>query len=191
LRHAAYESLRRAGHRARVVCILQYEGRDRHAGCGDRQSAGGIRLISDLRDLYQETILDHNKRPRNFKKLENANRSADGYNPLCGDKVKVYLRVEDGRVKDLSFEGSGCAISKASASVMTESLKGKSVEEVETIFRRFRDLVMGKAGDADDLGKLVVFSGVCEFPTRVKCATLAWHALQAALQDSKGAVSTE
>jgi nitrogen fixation NifU-like protein len=147
--------------------------------------------MSDLRDLYQETILDHNKRPRNFKKLENANRSADGYNPLCGDKVKVYLRVEDGRVQDLSFEGSGCAISKASASVMTESLKGKSVEEVEAIFKRFRDLVMGKAGDADDLGKLVVFSGVCEFPTRVKCATLAWHALQAALQDSKEAVSTE
>ncbi|HEY1371356.1 MAG TPA: SUF system NifU family Fe-S cluster assembly protein [Candidatus Binatia bacterium] len=147
--------------------------------------------MSDLRDLYQETILDHNKRPRNFKKLENANRSADGYNPLCGDKVKVYLRVEDGRVKDLSFEGSGCAISKASASVMTESLKGKSVEEVESIFKRFRDLVMGKTEEADDLGKLVVFSGVCEFPTRVKCATLAWHALQAALQDSKEAVSTE
>jgi nitrogen fixation protein NifU and related proteins len=147
--------------------------------------------MSDLRDLYQETILDHNKRPRNFKKLENANRSADGYNPLCGDKVKVYLRVEDGRVQDLSFEGSGCAISKASASVMTESLKGKSVEEVESIFKRFRDLVMGKTEDADDLGKLVVFSGVCEFPARVKCATLAWHALQAALQDSKQAVSTE
>ena len=147
--------------------------------------------MSDLRDLYQETILDHNKRPRNFKKLEDANRSADGYNPLCGDKVKVYLRVEDGRVQDLSFEGSGCAISKASASVMTESLKGKSVEEVESIFKRFRDLVMGKREDADDLGKLVVFSGVCEFPTRVKCATLAWHALQAALQDSKEAVSTE
>jgi nitrogen fixation NifU-like protein len=147
--------------------------------------------MSDLRDLYQETILDHNKRPRNFKKLENANRSADGYNPLCGDKVKVYLRVEDGRVQDLSFEGSGCAISKASASVMTESLKGKSVQEVESIFKRFRDLVMGKTEDADDLGKLVVFSGVCEFPTRVKCATLAWHALQAALQDSKQAVSTE
>jgi len=147
--------------------------------------------MSDLRDLYQETILDHNKRPRNFKKLEDANRSADGYNPLCGDKVKVYLRVEDGRVQDLSFEGSGCAISKASASVMTESLKGKSVQEVESIFKRFRDLVMGKAGEADDLGKLVVFSGVCEFPTRVKCATLAWHALQAALQENKEAVSTE
>jgi len=147
--------------------------------------------MSDLRDLYQETILDHNKRPRNFKKLEDANRSADGYNPLCGDKVKVYLRVEDGRVQDLSFEGSGCAISKASASVMTESLKGKSVQEVESIFKRFRDLVMGNAGEADDLGKLVVFSGVCEFPTRVKCATLAWHALQAALQGGKEAVSTE
>lgn len=147
--------------------------------------------MSDLRDLYQETILDHNKRPRNFKKLEDANRSADGYNPLCGDKVKVYLRVEDGKVKDLSFEGSGCAISKASASVMTESLKGKTVGEVEAIFKRFRDLVMGKSGEADDLGKLVVFSGVCEFPTRVKCATLAWHALQAALQGSQDAVSTE
>ncbi|HEY6199326.1 MAG TPA: SUF system NifU family Fe-S cluster assembly protein [Candidatus Binatia bacterium] len=147
--------------------------------------------MSDLRDLYQETILDHNKRPRNFKKLEDANRSADGYNPLCGDKVKIYVRVEDGRVQDLSFEGSGCAISKASASVMTESLKGKSVQEVESIFKRFRDLVMGKAGEADDLGKLVVFSGVCEFPTRVKCATLAWHALQAALQENKEAVSTE
>jgi nitrogen fixation protein NifU and related proteins len=147
--------------------------------------------MSDLRDLYQETILDHNKRPRNFKKLEDANRTADGYNPLCGDKVKVYLRVEDGRVKDLSFEGSGCAISKASASVMTESLKGKTVEEVEAVFKRFRDLVTGKAGEAEDLGKLVVFSGVCEFPTRVKCATLAWHALSAALQDDKQPVSTE
>jgi len=147
--------------------------------------------MSDLRDLYQETILDHNKRPRNFKKLEDANRSADGYNPLCGDKVKVYLRLEEGCVKDLSFEGSGCAISKASASVMTESLKGKTVAEVEAIFKRFRDLVTGKAEDADDLGKLVVFSGVCEFPTRVKCATLAWHALSAALQEKNEAVSTE
>lgn len=146
--------------------------------------------MSDLRDLYQETILDHNKRPRNFKKLEGANRSADGYNPLCGDKVKVYLQLEDGRVKDLSFEGSGCAISKASASVMTETLKGKTVEEVEAMFKRFRDLVTGK-GEGDDLGKLVVFSGVCEFPTRVKCATLAWHALAAALQGSKEAISTE
>jgi nitrogen fixation NifU-like protein len=149
--------------------------------------------MSDLRDLYQELILDHNKRPRNFKKLEDANRSAEGYNPLCGDKVKIYARLEDGRVKDVSFEGSGCAISKASASVMTESLKGKTVAEVEALFKRFRDLVTGKELGAPeaDLGKLVVFSGVCEFPTRVKCATLAWHALAAALQGKDEAVSTE
>jgi len=149
--------------------------------------------MSDLRDLYQELILDHNKRPRNFKKLEDANRTAEGYNPLCGDKVKIYARLEDGRVKDVSFEGSGCAISKASASVMTESLKGKTVAEVEALFKRFRDLVTGKESTAPegDLGKLVVFSGVCEFPTRVKCATLAWHALAAALQGKDQAVSTE
>jgi nitrogen fixation NifU-like protein len=147
--------------------------------------------MSDLRDLYQELILDHNKRPRNFKKLEGANRTAEGYNPLCGDKVKIYARLEDGRVKDVSFEGSGCAISKASASVMTESLKGKTVAEVEALFKRFRDLVTGKEPSEADLGKLVVFSGVCEFPTRVKCATLAWHALAAALQGKDEAVSTE
>lgn len=147
--------------------------------------------MSDLRDLYQELILDHNKRPRNFKELADANRTAEGYNPLCGDKVKVFLRVEDGLVKDVSFQGSGCAISKASASVMTESLKGKTVAEVEVLFKRFRDLVMGKESETDDLGKLVVFSGVCEFPTRVKCATLAWHALFAALQGKDNAVSTE
>ncbi|MGH7768347.1 MAG: Fe-S cluster assembly sulfur transfer protein SufU [Candidatus Binatia bacterium] len=147
--------------------------------------------MSDLRDLYQELILDHNKRPRNFKKLEDANRTAEGYNPLCGDKVKIYARLEDGRVKDVSFEGSGCAISKASASVMTESLKGKTVAEVEALFKRFRDLVTGKESSEGDLGKLVVFSGVCEFPTRVKCATLAWHALAAALQGKDESVSTE
>jgi nitrogen fixation NifU-like protein len=147
--------------------------------------------MSDLRDLYQELILDHNKRPRNFKELPDANRTAEGYNPLCGDKVKIFLRLDDGRVKDVSFQGSGCAISKASASVMTESLKGKTVAEVETLFKRFRNLVMGKESDTDDLGKLVVFSGVCEFPTRVKCATLAWHALFAALQGKDNPVSTE
>jgi nitrogen fixation NifU-like protein len=138
-------------------------------------------------------ILDHNKRPRNFKKLDDANRSAEGYNPLCGDKVKIYLRLDDDRVKDVSFEGSGCAISKASASVMTESLKGKTVAEVEALFNRFRDLVTGKKPGTpeSDLGKLVVFSGVCEFPTRVKCATLAWHALFAALQGKDEAISTE
>ena len=148
--------------------------------------------MSDLRDLYQELILDHNKRPRNFRRLEDANRSAEGYNPLCGDKVQIYLRVEDGSVKDVSFQGSGCAISKASASVMTESLKGKTVAEVEALFKRFRDLVTGKSqSGAADLGKLVVFSGVCDYPARVKCATLAWHALCAALQDKGEPVSTE
>ncbi|HEY2988687.1 MAG TPA: SUF system NifU family Fe-S cluster assembly protein [Candidatus Binatia bacterium] len=149
--------------------------------------------MSDLRDLYQELILDHNKRPRNFKALEDANRTAEGYNPLCGDKVKIFLNVEDGRIKDVSFQGSGCAISKASASVMTESLKGKTVAEVEALFKRFRDLVTKgpEAAESADLGKLVVFSGVCEFPARVKCATLAWHALSAALQGKNQAVSTE
>jgi nitrogen fixation NifU-like protein len=150
--------------------------------------------MSDLRDLYQELILDHNKQPRNFGKLQGANRTAEGYNPLCGDKVQIFLRVEDGVVRDLSFQGSGCAISKASASVMTESLKGKSVAEVEALFTRFRDLVMGKSRGskgAGELGKLVVFSGVCDFPARVKCATLAWHALCAALQEKGGTVSTE
>lgn len=148
--------------------------------------------MSELRDLYQELILDHNKRPRNFKALDDANRTAEGYNPLCGDKVKIFLKVRDGRVEDVSFQGSGCAISKASASVMTESLKGKSVGEVEALFKRFRDLVTGKeSAEAPDLGKLVAFSGVCDFPTRVKCATLAWHALLAALQDKRQAVSTE
>ena len=147
--------------------------------------------MSDLRDLYQELILDHNKRPRNFKALADANRTAEGYNPLCGDKVKIFLRLEDGLVQDVSFQGSGCAISKASASVMTESLKGKTVAEVESLFKRFRDLVMGKEPESDDLGKLVVFSGVCAYPMRVKCATLAWHALFAALQGKGDAVSTE
>ncbi len=147
--------------------------------------------MSDLRDLYQELILDHNKRPRNFKALPDANRTAEGYNPLCGDKVKIFLRLEDGLVQDVSFQGSGCAISKASASVMTESLKGKTVAQVEALFKRFRDLVMGKEPESDDLGKLVVFSGVCAFPTRVKCATLAWHALFAALQGKGEPASTE
>jgi nitrogen fixation NifU-like protein len=150
--------------------------------------------MSELRDLYQEMILDHNKRPRNFHKLADANRSAEGYNPLCGDKVTVYLKFEDGVVKDVTFEGSGCAISKASASVMTESLKGKTLAEAEAIFERFHKLVTGKTQDAPgspDLGKLVVFSGVCDYPARVKCATLAWHTMTAALHGEEKTVSTE
>jgi nitrogen fixation NifU-like protein len=150
--------------------------------------------MSDLRDLYQELIIDHSKRPRNFRVLEAANRKAEGYNPLCGDKVTVFLELENDRVKNISFQGSGCAISTASASVMTESLKGKTLPEAEALFEVFHNLVTGKppaGGKTPELGKLAVFSGVSEFPARVKCATLAWHTLQAALQGQGETVSTE
>jgi nitrogen fixation protein NifU and related proteins len=150
--------------------------------------------MSDLRELYQELIIDHSKRPRNFKVLETADRKAEGYNPLCGDKVTVFLELEDERVKNASFQGSGCAISTASASVMTESVKGKTLAEVEALFDIFHQMVMGKpaaTGSAPELGKLAVFSGVSEFPARVKCATLAWHTLHAALQGAGETVSTE
>ncbi len=148
--------------------------------------------MSDLRELYQELILDHHRRPRNFRRLENANRRAEGFNPLCGDRIHLYLRIEDGIVKDAGFEGSGCAISTASASMMTESLKEKTEAEVEELFGKFHDLVTGKsAADPESLGKLAVFSGVREYPVRVKCATLAWHTLRAALQGSLETVATE
>ncbi|MFL6202401.1 MAG: Fe-S cluster assembly sulfur transfer protein SufU [Thermoanaerobaculia bacterium] len=137
--------------------------------------------MSDLRDLYQEVILDHNRTPRNFGRLPNANRESEGYNPLCGDRVKVFLHVEDDRIEDIAFQGSGCAISTASASLMTEAVKGKTVEEARRLFHGFHDL-MTTGGNADDLGKLAVFTGVREYPIRVKCATLAWHAVQAALE---------
>ncbi|HYM09757.1 MAG TPA: SUF system NifU family Fe-S cluster assembly protein [Bryobacterales bacterium] len=148
--------------------------------------------MSDLRQLYQEVILDHNKKPRNFHKMEDANRHAEGYNPLCGDKITVYLKLEDGVVKDISFEGSGCAISTASASMMTAALKGKTTAEAEALFEKFHRMLTGRpdAGGAD-LGKLAVFSGVCEFPIRVKCATLAWHTVHAALEGAGEPVSTE
>ncbi|HEY6552034.1 MAG TPA: SUF system NifU family Fe-S cluster assembly protein [Vicinamibacteria bacterium] len=136
--------------------------------------------MSDLRDLYQEVILDHNRTPRNFGKLENANREAEGHNPLCGDRVRVSLHVEDDRIEGIAFQGSGCAISTASASLMTEALKGRTVEEARRLFHGFHDLLTA-GGNADDLGKLAVFSGVREYPIRIKCATLAWHAFQAAL----------
>ncbi len=150
--------------------------------------------MPDLRELYQEVILDHHKKPRNFHKLESANRQADGYNPLCGDKLSVYLRIEDGVVRDAGFVGAGCAISTASASMMTESLKGKTEAEVEALFKRFHELVTGQipAGeDLSSLGKLAVFSGVREYPVRVKCASLAWHTMHAALGGSKETVATE
>ena len=132
--------------------------------------------MSELRELYQEVILDHHKRPRNFGALSAANHHAEGHNPLCGDNVKVYLRVDDGVIRDVGFEGGGCAIATASASLMTEMLKGKRVEEVERLFGEFHDMVTGeKPTDTADLGKLEVLAGVREFPARVKCATLAWH----------------
>jgi len=150
--------------------------------------------MSDLRELYQDLILDHSKRPRNFRTLQGGNRRAEGYNPLCGDKVTVYLELKDDRVRDISFQGAGCAISTASASVMTETLRGKTRAEAEALFETFRDLVTGRlqtSGDALTLGKLAVFSGVSEFPVRVKCATLAWHTLRAALHGEGEVVSTE
>lgn len=151
-------------------------------------------MSSDLRDLYQSVILDHNRHPRNFGKLEGSSHEAEGYNPLCGDKVKVYLRMAGDVVEDVSFEGSGCAISTASASLLTDSAKGKKREEVERLFRRFRGVVMGENGSgAEDppLGKLEVLAGVREFPMRVKCATLVWHTLMAAFEQRNETVSTE
>jgi nitrogen fixation protein NifU and related proteins len=150
---------------------------------------------AELRDLYQEVILDHNKKPRNYRVMENADHRADGHNPLCGDRVTVFVRLTGDRIEDVSFQGSGCAISKASASLMTDSVKGQSVGDVESLFRDFQSMVTA-APDSDiespdSLGKLAVFAGVREFPSRVKCASLAWHALRAALKESGGTVSTE
>jgi nitrogen fixation NifU-like protein len=153
--------------------------------------------MSDLRDLYQEVILDHSKRPRNFHAIADASRKAEGYNPLCGDRETVYLVLEGDRVRDVAFQGAGCAISTASASMMTESVKGKTRAEAEALFERFHDLITGTNGEArggPELGKLEVFSGVREYPVRVKCATLPWHTLKAALaSDGAGepVVSTE
>jgi len=145
-----------------------------------------------VHDLYQEIILDHSKRPRNCHPMEDANREAVGHNPLCGDKLKVFLKMEDDIVKDVSFVCSGCAISTASASLMSESLKGKTRDDVVKLLEKFHDLLTTDAPIPDDLGKLVVFCGVREYPARVKCATLAWHTLKSALADSaEEPVSTE
>jgi len=142
-------------------------------------------------DLYQETILDHSKRPRNCRLMPDANRKAEGYNPLCGDKLKLFLKMDGETVKDVSFVGSGCAISTASASLMTESLKGKSREEALKLLDKFHELLTTDAAVNKELGKLVVFCGVREYPARVKCATLAWHTLKSALSNSSEPVSTE
>ena len=142
-------------------------------------------------DLYQETILDHSKRPRNFHPMDDANRHAEGYNPLCGDKLKLYLKVENDIVTDASFVGSGCAISTASASLMTESLKGKKRDEALKMLEKFHELLTTDTPVSKDLGKLVVFCGVREYPARVKCATLAWHTLKSALENVEEVVNTE
>jgi len=148
--------------------------------------------MADLRELYQEVILEHSKAPRNYRELVAANHKAEGYNPLCGDRFTVYLVVEGDAIRDVSFQGSGCAISKASASMMTQTVKGKTRVQAGTLFDAFRQLVTGQANGVEaELGKLAVFSGVSEFPVRVKCATLAWHTLQAALEGQPEPVSTE
>lgn len=149
--------------------------------------------MSEFSDLYQDLILDHQKNPRNFGELAGANHHADGFNPLCGDKITLGLKVnEAGVIEEVKFKGSGCAISKASASMMTVALKGKKTTEAEKMFTQFHDMVMGKEGSkVTDLGKLKVFEGVRDYPARVKCASLAWHTLEAALHDEKQVISTE
>ena len=151
-------------------------------------------MDQELRELYQQVILDHNKSPRNYRVMEHPTQDAEGFNPLCGDKLHIYLLLEDGVVKDVSFQGSGCAISKASASLMTSMIKGKTKEEAEKIFEKFHDLITGKLGEQisiDELGKLAVFEGVKEFPVRVKCASLAWHTMKSALNKEGSKVTTE
>jgi len=146
----------------------------------------------DLRDLYQQTILDHNRSPRNRREIDDPDRVASGDNPLCGDKVTVYLKIQDDIITDVSFSGSGCAISQASASLMTTSVMGKSTSEAARLFARFHAMVTGEhQGVGEDLGKLAAFSGVREFPARVKCANLAWHTLRAALEAETEPVTTE
>ena len=149
--------------------------------------------MSDLRELYQQVILDHNKNPRNFREMADATRHVDGYNPLCGDHYTIYVKTEGENIAEVSFTGSGCAISKASASVMSSTVKGKSKEEADRLFDTFHRLVTGDASglSAADLGRLAAFSGVSEFPARVKCATLAWHTLKSALEGRDEKVTTE
>lgn len=153
-------------------------------------------MIPDLNDLYQELILDHNRSPKNRRAIEAPDHQAEGFNPLCGDHVTVYLNVKDDRIVDASFEGSGCAISTASASLMTEAVTGKTLAEAKELFSKFHGLVTGQQSETNDddddgLGKLAVFSGVCQYPARVKCASLVWHTVKAALDNEEKAVTTE
>lgn len=150
-------------------------------------------MSSELDDLYQEVILDHGRKPRNFRIIPDADRRSEGLNPLCGDHFKLYVKLDGDRIQDISFEGSGCAISKASASLMTSAVKGKTIAEAEALYGRFHTLVTEGPDKVpiSELGKLAALRGVCEFPTRVKCASLVWHTLKNALEDQKVVVSTE
>ena len=150
-------------------------------------------MTAELGELYQEVILEHSKAPRNFRRPASANHEAEGYNPLCGDRCTVYIDMEGDKINEIGFQGSGCAISRASASMMTQMVKGKTKVEAEKLFAQFHNLVTGKdaAANAGDLGKMAVFGGVSKFPARVKCATLAWHTLQSALENKHDPVSTE
>ena len=148
--------------------------------------------MSELNDLYQEVILDHSRHPHNFRAMEGATRKAEGYNPLCGDQVTVYLKLNGDQIEDISFEGNGCAISKSSASVMTDMVKGKSAIEAAMLFEKFRQMVTGDTKPpTDPTDKMGIFAGVSEFPTRVKCAVLGWHTLRSALENKKQKISTE
>jgi nitrogen fixation NifU-like protein len=151
-------------------------------------------MLDQIRDLYQEVVFDHNRNPRNFRVMEDANRRIEGFNPLCGDRITLYVKVNGGVIEDVSFQGSGCAISTASASLMTEIVRGQTEQEAEHLFELFHRITTGKDGDAvnlEEIGKLAVLAGVRAYPARVKCATLAWHSLQAALRNEAEPVSTE
>ena len=145
----------------------------------------------DIRELYQEMILDHNRNPRNFRVIDPCSHHAEGYNPLCGDQIEVYVNIEDGIITDVAFQGDGCAISTASSSMMTEAIKGKTVEEADKLFKLFHDAVMLDGEDSAELGRLRVLTGVREYPARVKCATLAWHAMQSAVHEKDEVAKTE
>jgi nitrogen fixation protein NifU and related proteins len=147
--------------------------------------------MSDMQELYQQLIIDHGRKPRNYGEMDHANHIKDGYNPLCGDKITVYIKEQDDVIQDIQFIGSGCAISMASASLMTQALKGKKLKDVQNLFEDFHEVVTGNHANQDKLGKLAVLAGVSEYPARVKCATLCWHTMMAALKDSSALISTE
>ncbi len=150
-------------------------------------------MLDDLRDLYQEVVFDHNRNPRNFRVIEDADRTIEGFNPLCGDRITLYIKLDGDRITDVSFQGQGCAISTASASLMTEIVKGKTIQEAEKLFQAFHKIVTGQDDDLklEELGKLAVLTGVRQYPSRIKCATLAWHSLESALKGEQSSVSTE